>query len=74
MVYDINLKYNPELLRELRREELKEMLSVAQARHLDLRHQSSPHGRVKLVRWPHLHKKIKKDIARIKTILLEGFG
>jgi len=55
-------------------DELNELLDQAQARFFDLRVQTSPHGRAKVVPWPHLFGKVKKDIARIKTLLREkGF-
>lgn len=68
MSYDITLKYKPQFLREMTREALNKLLNQAQQRFYELRQQCSPHGRVKLVPCPHLWKKIKKDIARIKTI------
>ena len=71
MKYDITLKYTPELLRGLPDDELKAFLQQAQHRALGLREQSSMGGRVKVVPKPHLFKKVKKDIARIKTILRE---
>ena len=69
MSYDITLKYRPELLRGMKRDGLNKLLNQAQQRFYELRRQCSPHGRVKLVPKPHLWKKIKKDIARIKTVL-----
>ena len=71
MSYDITLKYTSQFLREMTWEALKTLLAQAQQRFYELRQQCSPHGRVKLVPQPHLWKKIKKDIARIKTILVE---
>ncbi len=71
MAYDITLKYTPELLRGFVRENLQKLLNQAQQRFYELRHQSSPHGRVKFIPKPHLWKKAKKDIARMKTILGE---
>jgi ribosomal protein L29 len=73
MSYDITLKYKPQFLREMTIDGLNKLLNQAEQRFYELRHQCSPHGRVKLVEKPHLWKKIKKDIARIKTILAEGF-
>ena len=72
MSYDITLKYTPELLRGFTYENLQNMLQQAQQRHYELRRQSSPHGRVKLVLKSHLFGKIKKDIARIKTMIGEA--
>ncbi len=69
MVYDITLKYSPEYLRDRSLQELEKLLSSAQQRFFELRCQSSPHGRVKYVRNPDLFGKVKKDIARIKTIM-----
>ena len=74
MAYDITLKYTPEFLRGMIPDGLNELLDQAQQRHLELREQCSPHGRVKYVPKPHLFKKVKKDIARIKTILKELKG
>ncbi len=71
MSYDITLKYKPDYLRGIPRDGLNKLLNQAQQRFYELRHQCSPHGRVKLVLHPHLWKKVKKDIARIKTILAE---
>lgn len=72
--YDITLKYNTEFLREMGKEALNELLNHAQRRFFELRTQCSPHGRVKHVPKPHLWGKVKKDIARIKTILGESNG
>jgi len=71
MSYDISNKYKPEFLREMSPEDVEQLLDEAQQRYFELRHQSSPHGRVKHVPRPHLHKKVKRDIARFKTILKE---
>lgn len=71
MSYDITLKYKPQFLREMPGIALNKLLNQAQQRFYELRHQSSPSGRVKYVPRPHLWKKVKKDIARIKTILSE---
>jgi len=71
MAYDIEMKYKSEFLREMTRQNLTDMLKKAQQRFYELRQQSSPHGQVKLVEKPHLFKKIRKDIARMKTILAE---
>lgn len=71
MSYDITLKYKSEFLRGMPDVDLNKLLNQAQQRFYELRHQSSPSGRVKFVSRPHLWKKVKKDIARIKTILAE---
>jgi ribosomal protein L29 len=71
MSYDITLKYKPDYLRGIPSDGLNKLLNQAQQRFYELRQQCSPHGRVKLVENPHLWKKVKKDIARIKTILAE---
>lgn len=71
MNYDITLKYTPELLRGFTNQNLQKLLNQVQQRYYELRRQSSPHGRVKHVQKPHLFGKIKRDIARIKTILAE---
>lgn len=72
MNYDITKKYTSEFLRGCTRGNLQKLLNFAQQRYFELREQSSPHGRVKFVEKPHLFGKVKKDIARIKTILVEG--
>lgn len=69
MSYDITLKYKPQFLREMAIDGLSKLLNQAEQRFYELRHQCSPHGRVKFVEKPHLWKKIKKDIARMKTII-----
>ena len=71
MAYDITIKYTAEFLRGTVPEELSALLGQAQQRFFELRQQCSPHGRVKFVPKPHLFGKVKKDIARIKTILRE---
>ncbi len=72
MIYDIDVKYTAEFMRESGMDSLEELLITAQQRFLELRHQCSPHGRVKFAPKPHLFKKVKKDIARFKTILREN--
>jgi len=72
MAYDIALKYRPEYLRDLAFEELGIMLDQAHKAHFELRSQSSQGGRVKFPAFPDLFKKVKKDIARIKTIIGEA--
>lgn len=72
MKYDIELKYTPEFLRGFGRVEKQELLKQARQQALELREQSSCGGRVIVVSKPHLLKKVKRDIARIKTILREG--
>jgi len=72
MTYDLTLKYTPEYLREMPLEGLQKLLTQAQQNFFYLRCQSSPHGRVKHVFKPHLFGKVKKDIARIKTIMAEA--
>lgn len=69
MSYDISLKYTPEFLGDMVKEDLNQLLIQAQQRFFELRHQCSPHGRVKYVSKSHLFGKVKKDIAQIKTIL-----
>lgn len=71
MSYDITLKYKSDYLRGIPNDGLNKLLNQAQQRFYELRQQCSPNGRVKLVNNPHLWKKVKKDIARIKTILAE---
>ncbi len=71
MQYDITLKYRPQFLREMQQEDLEELIVEAQERFWELRVQTSPHGRVKDVPKPDLFKKVKRDIARIKTVLNE---
>ena len=71
MNYDITLKYTPELLRGYSRLELENFQRQARKKLFELKEQSSMGGRVKVVPKPHLLKKVKADIARIKTILAE---
>ena len=68
MKYDVTHKYAADYLRELSVLALQELLRSAQQAFFDLRRQSSPHGRVKYVEKPHFFKKVKRDIARMKTI------
>lgn len=72
MSYDITLRYKPQFLREMTPEDLSELLNQAQKRFFELRHQCSPHGRTKFVPRPDLFGKVKKDIARIKTVMTEA--
>lgn len=72
MDYDISLKYSPELLRGYGRLELENFQRQARKKLFALKEQSSMGGRVMVVPKPHLFKKVKRDIARIKTILAEG--
>lgn len=71
MAYDITLKYSPDFLRGIPQDDLEVLLNQAQQRYFELRHQCSPHGRVKFVPRPDLFGKVKKDIARMKTLLAE---
>ncbi len=71
MSYDITNKYTAEFLRDMTIEQLQKLLTSIQFKFLELREQTSPHGRVKYVPKPHLFGKIKKDIARTKTIIGE---
>lgn len=73
MAYDITLKYRPEFLRGMPPEDLDRLLNQAQQRFFELRCQCSPHGRVKFVHHPDFFKKVKRGIARIKTIIGESF-
>ncbi len=72
MSYDITRKYTPEFLRGIVPDDLSILLNQAQQSFFDLRRQCSPHGRVKFVPKPDLFGKVKKDIARIKTIMQES--
>lgn len=71
MSYDITLKYKPDYLRDMPGDMLNKLLNQAQQRFYELRCQCSPHGRVRFAESPHLWKKVKKDIAKIKTVLAE---
>lgn len=70
-LYDIEIKYTAEFLRGLADATLDQMLTEAQQRYLELRQQTSPHGHVKVAPRPHLFRKVRQDIARIKTISAE---
>lgn len=72
MNYNIELKYSSEYLRGFNPVETRELLKQARQQLLELREQSSCGGRVMVAQKPHLFKKVKRDIARIKTILVEG--
>ncbi len=75
MDYNISTKYAAEWLRDQRDDiddhDLEELLLQAQKQLLALREQGSQGGRTMVATRPHLFKKVKKDIARIKTILRE---
>jgi len=71
MKYDITIKYTPEFLRGMAIEELTGFLKQVQQRYFELRTQSSAGGREKYTLNPDLFGKVKKDIARIRTILRE---
>ncbi len=71
--YDKSFKYYAEKLRELPESFLKGLLQSAGLALSQLEHQGAI-GKVKklgIMPCPHLFSKIKKDIARIKTILNE---
>lgn len=68
MKYNIEVKYTTEFLRDLRFEEFDELLETAQVRFFELREQKSILRRVDN---PHLFGKVKKDIARILTVINE---
>lgn len=68
MKYDIEIKYTPEFLQELEDRDIEELLYSAQVKFFELREQKSILRRVDR---PHLFKKVKKDIARIKTVINE---
>ena len=70
--YDSTLKYTSEFLRGFGRVEKQELLKQAKQHLLELREQSSCGGRVRVASKPHLFKKVRRDIARIVTILKEG--
>lgn len=71
MNYDTSLKYTPKLLRGYGRLELENFQRQVKKQLFELREQYSLGGRVMVVPKPHLFKKVKGDIARIKTILAE---
>lgn len=73
MEYDSKKKYKMRDLRELRPDEVQDYLNQAQRCLFDLRHQCSPHGRTMVVDKPHLFEKLRKDIARLKTLKKERF-
>ena len=66
MSYDITLEYTPEFLRDMSDEDLGTLLNQAQQSFFELRVKDASE-RVK----PHQFGKVKRDIARIKTILAE---
>ncbi len=71
MIYDLLIKYTAEFLRDVLSGDLELLLKTAQEKYYELRVASSGTGRVKFVENPDLWKKVRKDIARIKTIIRE---
>lgn len=71
MLYDVANKYVAGFLRDVTIPDLRELLDGAQQKLYELRQQCSLGGRRYDTKKPHLFSKIKKDIARIKTILKE---
>ncbi len=63
--YDATLKYSPEYLRECDDEELAEMIQSAQQVQLDMRTLKAQ--RFGDAEKPHLFKKVRRDIARMRT-------
>lgn len=73
-MYDVKNKYTPAFLREMPPQELELLAGEAADSLFVLRHQAScgGHSRTSVItEQPHLRKKIKRDIARIKTIIGE---
>jgi len=68
MKYDIKMKYTFEFLRGLEDKELEEFLESAQRKLFELREQKSILRRADK---PHLFGMIKKDIARVMTVINE---
>jgi ribosomal protein L29 len=73
MTYDVTFKYKPDFLREMSIDELNQMLNQAQRKQFELRETCLMTGRRKSPQHikQHLFKKVKRDIARIKTLLSE---
>ncbi len=69
--YDITLKYKPEFLRERTLLELNCLLSEARKASFELRHQDAPFRGIPGPVPNGLWGKVKKDIARILTIINE---
>ncbi|HBE02409.1 MAG TPA: 50S ribosomal protein L29 [Spirochaetia bacterium] len=70
-VYNIKQKYTADDLKNMSKDDLLVMLSLAQSAKFGLEGQGAVNNSKKLgiMPQPHLFKKIKKDIARIKTLL-----
>lgn len=64
--YDPTLKYSAELLRDFTNDELTVLIEKAQQTLLDVK--TNKAQTLGLVEKPHLFKKIRTDIARMKTI------
>jgi ribosomal protein L29 len=67
MAYEIDQKYQPEFLRDLSADRLRELIKEARAKFLELR--ESRAQRFGHVEKPHLFRKVRRDIARFKTVL-----
>ena len=67
-MYDITLKYSNEVLRDQTVFELRKRVTEAIKRQYELRTQGAIMGTVE---YPDLFKKVRKDIARMKTIIKE---
>lgn len=73
-MYNVRAKYKAEYLRDLSRADLRLLAGEARDLHFVLRHQASVGGHSRmgtLTRKPHTIRKLKRDIARIETILGE---
>lgn len=73
MTYEITTKYTAKYLRELSPSSLESLLEGTQQKQFELREQCVYTGRRKTPTniKQHYFRKVKRDIARIKTILAE---
>lgn len=72
MIYQTDCIYVAEYLREMTHDELVELLTSARATLTTMNLAVTRIGRIKVPAKPHLFGKLRRDIARIRTILKEG--
>lgn len=66
-MYSVKIKYTPQFLLEMNKESLELLLHEAKQKLLELKTDRAQ--RFGFAERPHLFKKVRKDIARIMTVL-----
>jgi len=67
----LSFKFTPELLRGQPIEDLQSLLEAMKEKQFEMKIASSVGGHSKRVEKPNLVKKLRRDIARVETILRE---